>query len=154
MDVRSVYARGPRVRIRFPKKGRTKQSFKDECDINLIMAKYQKTGALAHFNKFSASYGFATSEDFASAMRTVTIAQDMFDGLPSSIRNRFANDPSQFLEFVQGADNREEAIELGLFPAEQEGESSKLDEIHAAMVSTSGGPGSETQPGPAEGTPE
>ncbi len=122
MDVRSVYARGPRVRITFPKKGRTKQSFKDECDINLIMAKYQKTGALAHFNKFSASYGFATSEDFASAMRTVTIAQDMFDGLPSSIRNRFANDPSQFLEFVQEADNRAEAIELGLFPAEQEGD--------------------------------
>ncbi len=120
MEVRSVFARGPRVQLTFPKRGRTKQSFRDECDINLIMGKYQKTGALSHFNKFSGSYGFATSEDFSSAMRTVTMAQDMFDHLPSSIRNRFANDPAQFLEFVQVADNRDEAIELGLFPAEQE----------------------------------
>ncbi len=54
-------------------------------------------------------------------MRTVTVAQDMFDHLPSSIRNRFANDPALFLDFVQDADNRVEAIELGIFPAEPKG---------------------------------
>ncbi len=121
MEVRSVFNRGPRVQIEFAKKGRTKQSMKDECDINLIMAKYQKTGAIAHLNRHGADYGFATSEDFASAMRTVTVAQDMFDHLPSSIRNRFANNPAAFLDFVQDADNRQEAIELGLFAAEQAG---------------------------------
>ena len=105
-----------KVRMLFAKKGRTKQSFKDECDINNIMAKYQKTGAIAHVNKHGAQYGFATSQDFASAMRTVTVAQEMFDGLPSSIRNRFSNNPASFLDFVQDADNKEEGIALGLWP--------------------------------------
>ncbi len=108
-----------KVSIIFAEKGRTKQSFKDECDINNIMAKYQKTGAIAHLNTHGAEYGFATSQDFASAMRTITIAQDMFDGLPSSIRNRFANDPGQFLDFVQDADNKKEGQDLGLWPKDE-----------------------------------
>ncbi len=119
MEVRSVFNRGPRVQISFAKRGRTKQSFKDECDINLIMAKYQKTGAIAHVNRHGADYGFATSQDFSEAMRTVVVAQDMFDGLPSSIRNKFSNDPGQFLDFVQEADNKAEAIELGIFPPDE-----------------------------------
>ncbi len=112
------YAPKLKVPISFPKKGRTKQSFRDECDINLIMAKYQKTGAIAHVNRHGADYGFATSLDFTEAMRTVTIAQDMFLGLPSSIRSRFGNDPAAFLDFVQDADNEDELIKLGLFSAE------------------------------------
>ncbi len=104
-----------RVSISFKGRGRTKQSMKDECDINLIMAKYQTTGAIAHVNKFGASYGFATSQDFTEAMRTVVIAQDMFNGLPSSIRSRFGNDPAAFLEFVQDSENHDELVKLGLF---------------------------------------
>ena len=37
----------------------TKQSFKDECDINKIMAKFQKTGAIEHYAKHAPSYGDA-----------------------------------------------------------------------------------------------
>ncbi len=105
-----------RVQLSFPKKGRTKQSFIEECNINNIIAKYQKTGALAHVNRHGADYGFATSDDFATSMRIITQAQDMFDGLPSSIRNRFANDPAQFLDFVQDANNEQEMQDLGLLP--------------------------------------
>ncbi len=97
-------------------KTRTKQSFRDECDINNIMTKYQKTGAIAHVNEHQANYGFATGQDFASAMRTCVQAQEMFNALPSSIRTRFANDPAQFLDFVQDADNKKEGQELGLWP--------------------------------------
>ena len=109
-----------RVQITFPPKGRTKQSFKDECDINKILAKYQKTGAIAHVNKHGAEYGFATSLDFTGAMLLIKQAQNMFDGLPSSIRNRFANDPAQFLDFVQDANNEKEMRTLGLLPSEDE----------------------------------
>ena len=38
----------------------TKQSFKDECDINKIMAKFQKTGALNHYAKHAPQYGDAS----------------------------------------------------------------------------------------------
>ncbi len=108
-----------RVQITFAKNGRTKQSFKDECDINNIMRKYQKTGAVAHANQHAPNYGFATSLDFSDAMRLITTAQDMFDGLPSSIRTRFANDPALFLDFVQDADNEAEMAKLGLVEEKQ-----------------------------------
>ena len=105
-----------RVQITFPKKGRTKQSFKDECDINQILAKYQKTNAMEHVNQYQGQYAFATGINFTEAMQLITTAQDMFDGLPSSIRTRFANDPAQFLDFVQSNDNDEEMQKLGLIP--------------------------------------
>ncbi len=104
-----------KVGIKFAKKGRTKQSFEDECNINLIVAKHTRTGAIAHVNKHQAEYGFATSDDFSTAMRTVTQAQEMFNGLPSAIRNRFANSPGQFLDFVQDANNKDEGQRLGLW---------------------------------------
>ncbi len=129
-----------KVSITFPKKGRTKQSFKDECDINNIMAKYQKTGALAHVNTYQQQYGFATSVDFSEAMRLVTTAQDMFDGLPSSIRTRFANDPGQFLDFVQNADNDAEMQKLGLIakkrPSESPPDGQKTDTPTPAIAET------------------
>jgi len=92
----------------------TKQSFSAECDINNIMRKYQKTGAIDHVNKHEASYGFATSMDFQEALDTITRGQTMFDELPSSIRTKFENDPKKFLDFVQDEKNLTEMQELGL----------------------------------------
>ncbi len=105
-----------RVQIKFAKTGRTKQSFAEQCEINNIMARHQKTGALTHINQHQAQYGFATSNDFAESMRIVKTAQDMFNALPSNIRNRCANDPGQFLEFVQNPENEPEMQKLGLIP--------------------------------------
>lgn len=94
--------------------GRAKQSMKDDCDINKIMAKFQRTGAITHFNRHSPKYGFATSQDFADSMRIITSAQEMFNDLPSEIRTKFHNNPGEFLEFVQNPDNASEMETLGL----------------------------------------
>lgn len=117
-EVIGPYAPKRKVSISFPEKGRTKQSMAAECDINGIMAKYQKTGVVAHVAKHSGSYGFATSMDFSDAMNLVTHAQAMFNDLPSSLRNRFGGDPAAFLDFVQNPENEAEARELGLLPAD------------------------------------
>ncbi len=95
-------------------KSLTKQSFTAECDINNIMRKYQKTGAIDHVNKHEASYGFATSDTFQESLDIVARGQSMFNELPSSIRTKFENDPAQFLEFVQNPENTKEMQELGL----------------------------------------
>jgi len=92
----------------------TKQSFTAECDINNIMRKYQKTGAIDHVNKHEASYGYATSHDFQEALEIIRTGQTMFDELPSSIRTKFENDPQKFLDFVQDNKNQAEMVELGL----------------------------------------
>lgn len=93
---------------------RTKQSFKAECDINNIMAKYQRTGVLDFAAKREPQYGDCTGIEFQAGMEMISRARTMFEELPSSIRARFENNPVEFLNFVQNPENREEAKELGL----------------------------------------
>lgn len=95
----------------------TKQSFKNECDINNILKKHAKTGLINHVNQYEGNYDVATSLDFKQAMDLVTSAQQMFDDLPSSVRDRFQNDPAQFLDFVQNPDNAQEMVKMGLATA-------------------------------------
>lgn len=114
MEIRSAANLGPRVRVDCSKGGRAKQSMRDECDINLIMAKYLKTGAVEHFAKHGGDYGFASSISFHEAMNVVTKADQMFIALPSDLRRRFGGDPGVFLEFVQDESNLEEMVKLGL----------------------------------------
>ncbi len=105
-----------RVQLTFPKQGKTKQAFKDECDINKIIARYTRTGQLSHVNNAAAQYGYATSHDFASSMRTVTHAQNSFNNLSDEIQNRFHGDPGELLDFVHDPDNKAEGVQLGLWP--------------------------------------
>lgn len=115
MKVLNAYSKRNRITVDCSKdKVITEQSHKQGCEINNILAKYHKTGVLEHVNKHQAQYGDATSLDFQNAMQTVINAQTMFDDLPSKLRNRFQNDPAQFLDFVQNEENIDEMIKLGL----------------------------------------
>lgn len=115
MKVLNAYSKRNAVTVDCSKdKVLTEQSHKQMCEINNILRKYQKTGVIEHVNKHKPSYGFASSVQFQEAMETVTVAQQMFDDLPSGLRNRFSNDPAQFLDFVQNPENEEEMIKMGL----------------------------------------
>lgn len=104
-----------RVSLEFHDETLTKQEFKDSCDINNIIAKYQKTGVLEHVNRYQGDYcDVATELDYRAAQDILIKAEDAFNSLPSSIRDRFANDPANFLSFVENPDNRPEMAKLGL----------------------------------------
>ena len=92
----------------------TQQSHKDACDINLIMARFVKTGVLEHMREHGPEYGFASSDTFRDSLEIISKANSMFESLPSQIRNRFENDPGQFLDFVQDPGNIDEMREMGL----------------------------------------
>lgn len=100
--------------------GRTKQSFAKECDINNIMAKFQKTGAVTHTNRHAPSYGFADSVTFDQAMNVIAQANTMFADLPSSLRDKFNGNPGEYLDFVSDPANKAEMVTLGLALAETE----------------------------------
>lgn len=100
--------------IEFGIESRTKQSHQDETDINLIMAKYVKTGIMEHSVKWSGQYAFATAEDFQSSMNIVQKANEMFDELPSKARTKFQHNPAEFLAFVQDPANEDQLFDLGL----------------------------------------
>lgn len=92
----------------------TRQAHIAECDINNIMAKYQKDGIITHFAKHGENYSDLSGLDYTTAMQQVAKARSMFEELPSSARTKFNNDPGQFLTWIQDPANIEEARKLGL----------------------------------------
>lgn len=96
-------------------KTRTKQSFKDECDINNILKQYSATGIVRHIRQEQPRYADLPDDvDFQTAMNTVIQAESAFASLPSKVRNRFHNDPAEFLAFMADPKNLEEMYSLGL----------------------------------------
>lgn len=121
--------------------GRTKQDMKDECDINKIMARFQRTGAITHVAKYEPQYGFAPAIEFQEATEIVRQAQQMFDDLPSALRKKFENDPAKFLDFVQDEKNADEMLELGLRERPKpERLPATAEEIAAAIAAASAPP--------------
>nr|QJB18962.1 MAG: internal scaffolding protein [Microvirus sp.] len=115
----SAYSPKIKTSITFPQNSKyTKQSFKDECDINTIMAQYQRTGEMPNINQQSPQYLDATGYDFREQMEFVRGAKELFEQLPSNLRNRFQNDPARFLDFTSDPINRVEAARLGLLNPE------------------------------------
>ena len=95
----------------------TKQSEADACNINNLMAKYEKTGILEHVSENPGQYlDLVAPESYHAAMTVVAEAATAFEELPSQVRKRFANEPAAFLAFAENPDNADEMVELGLLP--------------------------------------
>lgn len=114
-NFKSAYSVKDRVKYLDSGKSLTKQSFKDECDINKILKKWERTGQLEHARLQTQKFiDCSAAVDYQTALNIVQEAQESFDSLPSSIRNRFNNDPAYFESFVSDRANDEELIALGL----------------------------------------
>ena len=111
--IRSAYGEKQKVTLT-TLDARVEQCHKDECDINKIIAKYDRTGVLTHVNNFEARYEDLTGLDYQTMLNTVANANSMFEGLPSEIRNQFANDPAKFISFMDDENNNEQMYEMGL----------------------------------------
>ncbi|AXH76873.1 MAG: internal scaffolding protein [Microviridae sp.] len=111
-----VTAYGPkeRVSLDFTGPGRTKQSFKDECDINRIMARFAVTGMLDFVSRHEPRYMDCSGIDYRACMDVVVEANSMFADLPSEVRDRFMNDPARFLDFCSDKENLPELRKMGL----------------------------------------
>lgn len=100
---------------------KTDQSFKDECDVNKIMEKYKSIEnynavmALQNPGRPKPQFGdFSSVPEFTAAQNVIAQASELFEALPSNIRDRFNNSPARFLEFMSDESNKDEAIKLGL----------------------------------------
>ena len=125
----SAYKNRNRVIALTSDKLMTEQSHKEECDINTIMRRYRKTGGIIHLKTGARLFGDDIDIDFSTAMQIVTDAQQAFAQLPAEIRDRFANSPQNYLDFVDNPDNQEEMIELGLISRSIEKEEKQVEKI-------------------------
>jgi len=78
-------------------KSRTVQSEADNCDINKIMERFNRTGKLPIMQSQPAQYGDARVVDFQTAQAIVKDAKNQFAELPAKTRKAFGNDPQAFL---------------------------------------------------------
>lgn len=112
------YVTPPEVSLEFKKPSMTEQHFKDECDINNIVAQYQQTGVMPSGDRQPLFGDFANfPQDLQASQAFFDEAAERFMQLSSDIRKRFGNDPVQLLSFLHDEKNREEAISLGLVNA-------------------------------------
>lgn len=109
-----------RVQTTFNNPSKTKQSFKDECDINNVMLRYEKTGVLPPSTNRQPLYGdFTEVPDYQTALGIVYTAEDQFLQLPSQMRKFFNNDPAFMLAYIQDPKNKAMCQKLGLLPQDK-----------------------------------
>ncbi len=92
--------------------GRTKQAFKDETDINKILKRAQKTGTISHLAKNEGRYADFSEFDYQENLIKLTQGRELFDSLPSEIRNEFRQNPDAFFKYVNDPANKDRLGEL------------------------------------------
>lgn len=117
---RSAYGKRERVSYETTGESLTQQHFKQELDIKNVIRKYDRTGLIQNVTKAVAQYGDFTHavNEYSDALNLVINAQNNFLALPSEIREKFGNDPGQFLEAVQDPARKEEMQAMGLLEAD------------------------------------
>lgn len=105
-----------RVQTVFTKPSLTVQADKDKTSIHKILDKYKKAGVAKGTLQPPKFGDFSGVPDFQTANNFVIANQEQFQKLPSRIRDRFKNDISTMIKFVDDPANKDECIKLGLLP--------------------------------------
>lgn len=139
----------PTVKVGFSLPSRTKQEFRDETDITLLVERYRKTGyfydpltgdrkqpRLPMFEDWSSDI------DFQAAQDTVRRGNAAFAAVPAYIRRMFNDSPEAFLAVVSRPDEvekfaashpaaRQAMMELGLLKKRGAGDNSPANATSA-----------------------
>lgn len=101
----------------------TRQEFKDECDINTLMSKYEQhaqfgpSGLMMHHDPSMFYADFTVlPETLMEYHEFMDSAQASFMRLPAQVRKEFDNDPVQFVEFASDPGSLEQMRTWGLAP--------------------------------------
>lgn len=93
----------------------TKQSFREQCDINFIVKQHASTGLWAHLNPIAATYEDASGAvDLQQSIQAVRDAEAQFYSLPAAVRQAAQNSPVQFLEMLADQEAYDHLVSVGL----------------------------------------
>lgn len=126
--IRDVFVEHVAVDLECPDDGVTRQEFRDECDINVLMASYERTGVMQHFNRMEPQYlDVSDVPDLAKALSMVASAEAAFMTLPARVRAEFDNSAVKFVEFAEKPENVSKMREWGLAAPEKVPPALKVD---------------------------
>ncbi len=100
----------PEVKV-YTKHGRTKQSQKDECDINKLLSRAARSDTLSHLDKYQSQYGNFADYDFENHITQIAAGQTIFENLPAEVKREFAQSPQSFFEYVTNPKNADKLHE-------------------------------------------
>ncbi|AXL15177.1 internal scaffolding protein [Microviridae sp.] len=84
----------------------TKQSFREECDMNNIISKFHRTGELPlNFSNVEAQYGVAPTQDLKEALDTIQNLKNEFNDLSEKDKERFEGSYVKYAEFLDEFEN-------------------------------------------------
>lgn len=96
-------------------RSRTKAANANETNINLMVARYKKTGQFGHLNPRQPTYGdFSNAVSLEEAFNQVAEAQRQFMTLPAQVRALAQNDPVVLLEMLADEGAVAALVEAGL----------------------------------------
>jgi phage internal scaffolding protein len=90
------------------------ESQRELTDVHALLEPAIKRGLLRHATKFTEEYDDIPAIDYQEALNTVAKADQMFAELPTKWKNRFNQDPNEFLKFVHDPANGNEMISMGM----------------------------------------
>lgn len=138
----SMYGRSSRRPVVVCGPGRTKQEFKDECDVNNIVARYVRDAFWSHLAKGVPQFvDVSEVGDFKEAVDQVRSATEFFNHLPAALRTRFGNDVARFMDEA-GQMTRDELREFGL--AELRSSDRRRRKVDAEAAAPQGGAAAST----------
>lgn len=131
-----------------------KQSFADDCDINVIIARGQRAGQIGQAPQLGPENfpDLAGPQSFLEALEIVEKAEQTFLALPAAVRAECQNRPDIFLEKAQDA---AWAAKHGLVeakPSPASPEPAQAPQPPSAARTASPAAPSPAQPGPSEST--
>ncbi|QCQ84636.1 internal scaffolding protein [Blackfly microvirus SF02] len=115
--IRDFYVEHAPVDLACPDDGMTRQEFADECDINVLMATYERNGQLTHINAGSPQFlDVSDVPDLPRAIAVMEAAEKAFMTLPASVRREFDNSAVNFVDYAADRGNLDQMRKWGLAP--------------------------------------
>lgn len=122
----------------------TRQEFAEECDVNALMARYEKTAVWPGPLRTTEPVYMDTTivPNFREALDMLREANEAFMRLPAATRREFDNNAEKFVEFAQDPENRAKLVEWGLTEPEKVPE----PPMRVEVVETAPRPGDDKKP--------
>lgn len=122
----------------------TKQSFKDECDINNVVDRFVQTGQLPFNVRIGGVFEEAPSMSLKEALDIARGAQSDWDNLSDEVRQSFDNQFENYVDFMQNYEEVEygdgseftDENPLNSTPSEKKNEATDVGASDSAVNST------------------